>query len=245
MNIKIKEAQMGRNIAFECNKLHGFLRMNNFVDEHLVPCVRSKVVDYNVKSDKMDNNIYTLKVVKEIDATCKNCDSFECGKCAKIKNLYNDFGLPIKKRIRMKDFDAEIKKLVEFDNDYIFYYYKYFSANLFGKLIIDDDYYVIEVVDENNTDICLETKFFWRNACNSYSCMKMLSDKQIVDIISYAKIVKEKMNLYIKSGYSLVLDFAFTTQRYFGSDSFSNTNLLFYGMRTAYNKADIAEPLDF
>lgn len=228
---------MSRNILFECNKLHGFLRMNEFSDNDCVPCVRSKVIDIGTDIESIPCKNYTIKIVKENTSNCSRQDK-KCDECKNFECLYKDFGLKIKKRIKKEDFIKWINEQLNEDSEYIFYFYKYFEAESYGKLIINDHYYTIEAVSENDTNDCLESNTIWRGT-GVIESMKCFTDEQIGEILFFGKAVKEKMKLYIKSGYSIVMDFAFTTNNYFENKKFQNTNLLFYGLRTAYNETDI------
>ena len=228
---------MSRNILFECNKLHGFLRMNEFSDNDFAPCVRSKVVDFSTDIKSIPSKNYTIKIVKENTSNCFRKDK-NCEECKNFDCLYKDFGLKIKKKILKEDFAEWInEKLIE-DPEYIFYFYKYFEADSYGKLIINDNYYTIEAVKENDTNDCLESNTIWRGS-GVINSMEYFTDEQISEILEFGKVIKEKMNLYIQSGYSIVMDFAFTTNNYFDNGKFQYTNLLFYGLRTAYNETDI------
>ena len=222
---------------FECNKLHGFLRMNDFVDKNYIPCVRSKVIDANTVLKELSDEYFTIKIVKENTSCCVYKES-NCEECINFDCLYKDYGLDIKKRIKKEDFAEWINFQKEKDPDYIFYFYKYFDSNSFGKLIISKNYYTIEAVDGKNTNLCLESNTLWRGT-GIINKMDYFSDTQIEELISYGKIIKEKMNLYIESDYSIIMDFAFTDNHYFGNETFPGTNLLFYGLRTAYNRTDL------
>lgn len=68
-------------------------------------------------------------------------------------------------------------------------------------------------------------------------------NQQVIDIILYAQRIREEMSLYIDAGYSIILNFAFTNTHYFNHKKFPNTNLLFYGMRSAFNQIDLEQPI--
>lgn len=229
---------MPRRIELECNKLHGFQIMNELVDSDQVPCVRSKPVMGRGSEFHIENNeYYTLKVVKDNNVVCESCYMKDCEECKLLSNLYSDYGLPTKKKIKSNEIYTAVEEFLTCDPDYVFYYYKYFESNLFGKLIINSNYYVIEAVDSENTDICTESNVFGESN-QQFSCnlMKSFSYKQIDTIIHFGKIIESRMKLYLISGYSIILDFAFTSQKYFLNGKFEDTNILFYGMRTAYEK---------
>lgn len=231
---------MPRNTAFECNKLHGFLRMNNFVDKDNIPCVRSKIIDSNFDYTIIPDIYYTIKVVKE-NIACSRCEEAECEHCTNFNCLYDDYGLKIKKRIKPKDFLSWVNSIKADDPSSIFYYYKFFEANLFGKLIVCKDYYAIEIVDGNDTNICLENNVIWKGS-GILNKMRFLSDEQIAVLLGYGSIIRKRMNLYIEADYSIILDFAYTNSKSIENETYPSTNLLFYGMRTAYNKTNIFYP---
>lgn len=228
---------MPRNIIFECNKLHGFLRMNEFSDKNIAPCVRSKVIDSNTDINCIPDDFYTIKIVKENTSNCL-FNNRDCDICENFECLYKDFGLEIIKKIRKEDFATWINQKLKVDKEFIFYFYKYFEADLFGKLIVGNDYYTIESVRGDNPNDYLESNTIWQKE-GIINPMESFSDSQIAELIFYGKTIKEKMNLYIKSGYSIVMDFAYTKKNYFNNEKFKEINLLFYGLRTAYNRTDL------
>lgn len=231
---------MPRNIVFECNKLHGFLRMNNFTDKGIVPCVRSKIIDCNFEYNTIPDIYYTIKVVKE-NIACSQCENMECEICTNFSCLYDDYGLKIKKRILPQNFLSWVNKTKKEDPDSIFYYYPYFESELFGKLIICKDYYAIEIVDGDDTNLCLENNVIWR-ASGTINKMENLSDARIEELLGYASLIREKMRLYVESDYSIILDFAYTNNKSEYNNFYDNEKLLFYGMRSAYNKTNITYP---
>ncbi|MBR4286594.1 MAG: hypothetical protein IKT55_02680 [Clostridia bacterium] len=229
---------MPRCILLECNKQHGFLRMNHFIDEQLAPCVRSKILDKNTKVDELKEEYYTIKVVKDINESCVSCLSGECDNCSEIKNLYQDFGLPVKIKTVKSEIKAWEEKQLSLDPDSVFYYYKYFEAELFGKLIISDRYYCIEAIQQDDSSLIENAVFSKKGELFSQS-MNYFSKTQTEDILSYAKVIENNMRLYLDFDYSVIMNFAFTKTPYFSSECFRNTNLLFYGLRTAYTKTDL------
>ncbi len=229
---------MPRFVPFECNKMHGFLRMNHFADQKLAPCVRSKIFDYNTDLESIKDNYYTIKVVKDIKLSCAGCKNLKCDNCIELECLYEDFGLPIKIKATKNDFEFWTKEQSIKDAESLFYYYKSFNAKKFGKLIINDRYYCIEAIDEEHSDF-IECTFFWKNDDIFSVSMEQFSQNETDDILSYARIIEKTMKPYLYFNYSIIMNFAFTEEPYFSEGDFSETNLLFYGLRTAYNKVDL------
>ncbi len=229
---------MPRCILLECNKLHGFLRMNHFVDQGIVPCVRSKILDHNTIIDEIKDEFYTIKVVKETNETCIDCSTVDCDNCSELKNLYQDYGLPVKIKVSKSEFQKWRDEQLCIDTSSLFYYYKFFDANLFGKLIISSGYYCIEAIDESNSEL-IESTVFWKNDEVFSKTMSYFSKAQTDDILSYAQIIEKKMKTYLDFDYSIIINFAFTSVPYFPNDKFFTSNLLFYGLRTAYTKTDL------
>lgn len=223
---------------FECNRLHGFLRMNHFADEKTVPCVRSKIYDDNTDISKIDNDLYTIKVVKEFAPPCESCKKADCDDCENLEWLYEDFSLPINKKVRKEEFEQWTNERLEDDANSIFYYYKYFESELHGKLIIGNNYYCIERINED-TNECVESLIIQEDDELFSATMENFSKVQIDDILRYAKKIKNTLECYFKCSYSIIMNFAFISSDYFLDDSFNDTKLLFYGMRTAYNKVDL------
>ena len=224
---------MPRIIALELDKLHGFLRMGHFVDKGIAPCVRSKQL---INIDNLSRDYYTVKAVKEnntCDKNCKKSKPKDCSSCATF-NPFLDFNLPIIKKITVKEIGDWTSNLLEQDPDYNFFYYKYFEATSFGKLIIHQDYYCIEKVCGQNTDHIIENDFLWKDDDfpNRYNTF---SKTECECIVNFGSKIGKEMSLYLQSGYSIIMDFAFTSKNYFPNKLFPKTNLLFYGMRSAYN----------
>lgn len=229
---------MPRCISLECNKQHGFLRMNHFVDKHLVPCVRSKILDKNTDLKELKEDFYTIKVVKDINSSCISCSSIDCDNCPEIKNLYQDFGLPVKIKTVTSEFNNWVNEQLSLDSESLFYYYKFFEAESFGKLIISNGYYCIEAIQQNDSTL-LESAVFSKKYDLFSKSMNYFPKNQTDDIISYAEVIEKNLKLYLDFDYSIIMNFAFTTAPYFADNYFKNTNLLFYGLRTAYTKTDL------
>ncbi len=229
---------MSRCVLFECNKLHGFLRMNDFIDKKIIPCVRSKVLNDSTDLNKIKDNYFTIKVVKDINLSCTDCKTSNCDDCPEMEVLYQDFGLPIKIRAQKEDFVSWTNQQLKKDPNAIFYYYKSFETDSYGKLIISNDYYCIESINEADSSL-IESKIFWKDDDIFNVIMNSFNQNQTDEILSYAKKIEKQMKTYLDFNYSIILNFAFLKEPYFTEDEFKNSNLLFYGLRTAYNKIDI------
>ena len=109
---------------------------------------------------------------------------------------------------------------------------------MFGKLIISNGYYCIEAIDEANS-LLIESTMFWKDDNVFNVKMKSFSFEQTDEILRYANTIENIMQMYLDFNYSIILNFAFTNEPYFTEGTFSSSNLLFYGLRTAYNKIDL------
>ncbi len=227
---------MPRNVIFECNKLHGFIRMNSFTNSKIAPCVNSRHITKTLNFSLIPDTKYTIKEVKE-NTVCSNCTN-ECKFCENFDCFYEDFNLNI-------IIGADKNKIIELlSSNETYYFYKYFDSDLFGKLIIGYNYYTIEAVDNYNNNDCYESHTIWKNDVHwKFDDFELFKEQQVIDIILYAQRIREEMSLYIDAGYSIILNFAFTNTHYFNHKKFPNTNLLFYGMRSAFNQIDLEQPI--
>gem|GEM_PF-5459296 len=209
--------------------------MANYSNNGIAPCVKAK--PYKIGETRIDYDVlYSIKAVREMPEKCVECQNSSCECC---EYYYYDFVLPCLKKVKQEAIDNWIVKNEEKDNDLIYYYYKYFFANIFGRLIINKYGIVIEVLsgcsDDESSDVVetiVESYFDPIVECSEY-----LSSKQLEDLHCYASNLSEQNKLMLQCNNSLIFNFAFTTINYFDGDEqlekyFEKTNLLFYGMRS-------------
>lgn len=219
------------------NKLHGFAYMSDYTNKGTAPCVKAK--PYECGETSIDYDVlYSIKEVRETPEKCLECYNTSCELC---EDFYYDFALPCLKKVGQEDIDNWITQRQELLNNKnsIFYYYRYFFADIYGRLIINKSGIIIEILnahDSDDGDTIAETiveDFF--NAHENKS--NILSLDQLNDLRSYSIKLAQRNSLILQCNSSIIFNFAFTTENYFKDDIkynelYKNTNLLFYGMRS-------------
>lgn len=218
------------------NKLHGFAYMSDYTNKGIAPCVKAK--PYECGETSIDYDVlYSIKEVRETPEKCLECYNTSCELC---ENFYYDFALPCLKKVHQEDIDNWISQRKALINkNSIFYYYKYFFADIYGRLIINKSGIIIEILnayDSDDSDKIAET--IVEDSFNAYeNKSNILSLDQLNDLRIYSIELAKKNMLLLQCNSSIIFNFAFTTENYFKDDIkynelYKNTNLLFYGMRS-------------
>ena len=210
-----------------CNKLHGYAYLGSYVDSRLIPCIKAKLFQDDTLIDSSFK--YSIKKLKDYPEKCKTC-KLSCEDC--LEGFTYDMGLPIK--INANVFDMEDFISSEKDEDSSFYYYKYFHADKFGRLIINRNGFAIEIIDNNDSGKVIESYRESFAVEPNVDELLNLSEKELSDIRFYTFRLTDYLSLFLKCDRSFLFEFVFTEKEhhYFEHKEFSDTDLLLYGMRS-------------
>lgn len=231
-----------RDLSLELNKLHGFHRMSFLSENEILPCVRAK---YYSKNTSLNEDLkYSVKIVKDYPNNCKKCDKLSCSFCPNY-NPFEDYDMDYNINLSSKELKKWINKYNQThkNNDFKFFYYKYFVATIYGKLLVTKKGYFLELFynDDSGKKIYYERISVAKNSSPFlFIKSKHLTISQILNINEFVKKIEIEFSPQLLLNYSVLFDVAFSESNYFESDYLNETGIIFYGLRTYKAKNEIS-----